>query len=232
MTNLAKTEKTFVLSLGGSLIVPEKVDTDFLGRFIALIKARVASGERFIIVCGGGGVNRQYNQAAQEIRALTNEELDWLGIHTTRLNAQFIRLLFGALAYEDIIINPYEKVTTDKPVLVGAGYEPGWSSDYDAVYLAKTYDIPRLANLSNIDYAYDKDPNEFSDARKIEATSWAEFRKIVGDEWVPRMSKPFDPIASREAEKLGLEVAILNGRNLENLEKYLDGAAFQGTVIR
>jgi len=227
-----KKGNTFILSLGGSLIVPEEVDHKFLKSFVELITERTKQGDKFVIVCGGGGVNRKYNQAAQRVRPMTNEELDWLGIHATRYNAQLVRILFGKIAYEEIIINPYEKVVTRKPVIIGAGYEPGWSSDYDAVYLADTYKIKNIANLSNIDYAYDKDPREFSDAKKIKETSWAEFRKIVGDKWEPRMSKPFDPIASREAEKLGLQVAIMNGKKLKNLEKYLNGEKFVGTVIR
>ena len=32
-------------------------------------------------------------------------------------------------------------------------------------------------------------------------------------------------------EKLGLEVAILNGKKIKNLENYLDGEKFVGTVI-
>jgi len=222
----------YILSLGGSLIVPEEVDHKFLKNFIELISERTKKGDRFIIVCGGGGVNRRYNMAAQKVRPMTNNELDWLGIHATRYNAQLVRILFGKLAYEEVVINPYEKVTTRKPVIIGAGYEPGWSSDYDAVYLANTYGCKRIANLSNIDYAYDKDPRLCPDAQKIKETDWADFRKIVGDKWEPRMSKPFDPIASREAEKLGLEVAILNGKKLKNLEKYLNGEKFIGTIIR
>lgn len=224
--------KTFVLSLGGSLIVPDEVDSGFLKKFINLISERVKKGDRFIIVCGGGGVNRKYNNAAKKIKQLSNEELDWIGIHATRYNANFLRILFGELAYKDIVTNPYKKIETDKPVIIGSGYEPGWSSDYDAVYLAKTHGIKNMANLSNIDYAYDKDPKEFSDAKKIKAISWADFRLIVGDKWEPRMNKPFDPIASREAQKLGLEVVILNGKKLANLEKYLNGEKFNGTIIK
>jgi uridylate kinase len=227
-----KTAKTYILSLGGSLIVPEEVDYKFLKNFINLISERTKKGDKFIIVCGGGGLNRKYNQAAQKIRPMSNDELDWLGIHATRYNAQLLRILFGKLAYEEIVINPYEKVETKKPVIIGAGYEPGWSSDYDAVYLANTYGIKNIANLSNIDYAYDKDPREFKDAKKIKDISWEDFRKIVGDKWEPRMSKPFDPIASRESQKLGLEVAILNGKKLKNLEKYLNGEKFVGTIIK
>jgi len=227
-----KSGNTFVLSLGGSLIVPDKIDQKFLKDFIKLISTRAKRGDKFVIVCGGGGLNRKYNAAAQKIRKMSNTELDWLGIHATRYNAQFVRIMFGKLAYENIVINPYEKIKTSKPVIVGAGYEPGWSSDYDAVYLAHTYGIKKLANLSNIDYAYDKDPRKFKDAKKIKNISWADFRKIVGDKWEPRMNKPFDPIASREAEKLGLEVSILNGKKLKNLEKYLNGEKFAGTVIK
>ena len=227
-----KTANTYVLSLGGSLIVPGEVDYKFLKSFIDLIKRRTEQGDKFIIVCGGGGLNRRYNAAAQKVRPMSNEELDWLGIHATRYNAQLVRILFGKLAYEEVVTNPYERVKTRRPVIIGAGYEPGWSSDYDAVYLANTYKMKKIANLSNIDYAYDKDPREFPDAKKIKDVSWEDFRKIVGDKWEPRMSKPFDPIASREAEKLGLQVTILNGKKLKNLEKYLNGEKFAGTVIK
>jgi len=99
------------------------------------------------------------------------------------------------------------------------------------VYLAKTYGAKALANLSNIDHAYDKDPRLFPDAVPIKAIGWKDFRKIVGDKWVPRMNKPFDPIASLEAEKLKLTVSIINGKNYENLENYLDGKNFTGTII-
>lgn len=227
-----KTANTYILSLGGSLIVPEEVDCKFLKSFINLISERVKKGDKFIIVCGGGGLNRRYNQAAKKVRDMSNEELDWLGIHATRYNAQLLRILFGKLAYEEVVVNPYNKVETTKPVIIGAGYEPGWSSDYDAVYLANTYGCKKIANLSNIDCVCDKDPRKFKDAKKIKDISWEDFRKIVGDKWEPRMSKPFDPIASREAQKLGLEVAILNGKKLKNLEKYLNGEKFMGTVIK
>jgi len=42
---------------------------------------------------------------------------------------------------------------------------------------------------------------------------------------------PFDPIASKKAEELGLKVVILKGDNFENLERYFAGRDFVGTVI-
>jgi uridylate kinase len=54
---------------------------------------------------------------------------------------------------------------------------------------------------------------------------------MVGDKWVPGMNAPFDPIASKLAESLNVTVKILNGKNLDNLAKALDGEAFTGTTI-
>jgi len=88
-----------------------------------------------------------------------------------------------------------------------------------------------LVNLSNIEYVYDKDPNKFKDARKLEKVSWKEFRKIVGNEWKAGMNLPFDPVASKEAEKVGLKVVIMKGTELDNFNNFLEDKVFKGTVI-
>lgn len=227
-----KNKKTYIISLGGSLIVPDEVDYKFIKNFRKLILKKVKRGNKFIIMCGGGGLNKKYNDAAKKIKKLNDGELDWIGIYATRYNAQLMRILFGDLACKEIITNPHRKIATNKPIIVGSGYIPGWSTDYDTVYIAKTYSINNLANLSNIDYAYDKDPKKYKNAKPIKNINWKDFRKIVGNKWEPRMNKPFDPVASREAEKLGIEVTILNGRKLKNFENYLDGKKFAGTAIK
>ena len=88
-----------------------------------------------------------------------------------------------------------------------------------------------MINLSNIDYVYDKDPRKHKDAKKIKEIVWSDFRKIVGDEWDPGMSVPFDPVASKLAQRAKLEVIIANGKKLKNLEKIFDGQAFVGTRV-
>ena len=84
--------------------------------------------------------------------------------------------------------------------------------------------------MSNIDYVYDKDPKKSSDAKPIEIISWKEFRKMVGSKWTAGLNAPFDPIAAKEAEKLGLKVNII-GKNLRNLESCIKGKEFKGTII-
>lgn len=231
MTKNKSKSQTFVLSVGGSLIVPGEVDAEFLKKFRNLILEKVKEGDKFYIICGGGKINNKYNEAAQKIYNISDNELDWVGIMATRFNAQFMRILFGNLAHKEVIIDPTKKINSKKPIVVGAGYKPGWSSDYDAVMIAKVSGAKTVINLSNIDYAYTDDPRINPEARPIKNISWKDFRKIVGDEWKPRMNKPFDPIASKLAEKSKIKVIIMNGRNLENFEKCLEEKEFTGTVI-
>ncbi|MDO8563820.1 MAG: UMP kinase, partial [Nanoarchaeota archaeon] len=61
--------------------------------------------------------------------------------------------------------------------------------------------------------------------------NWKEFRKIVGDKWIPGMNTPFDPIASILAEQHNMTVIIADGKNLTNLENILSGRKYRGTTI-
>lgn len=225
-------KQTTILSLGGSLIVPDQLDTVFLAKFKHLIEKQVKSGKQFVIVCGGGKTNSRYLTALQEISTVSHANGDWLGIMATRLNAEFVRIFFGPLAYEKVLIDPTKKIKTKQPIIIAAGWKPGHSTDFDAVLWAKQFGAHEVINLSNIDYVYDKDPREHKDAKPIPAFTWKEFLSKFGGAWSPRMHKPFDPIASKEAAKLKLKVIIANGADLGNVEKILNNEKFIGTVIR
>ncbi|MDP1760446.1 MAG: UMP kinase [Candidatus Woesebacteria bacterium] len=225
------TKERIVVSVGGSLIVPDQIDTDFLTRFKVLILDKVEKGLTFSIIAGGGKTARRYQDAAHAVTPLSRHDLDWIGIHATRLNAQLLRNIFVGYAHSEVIHNPTVDIHADEPVIIAAGWQPGCSTDYDAVLMAKNLGAMRLVNLSNIDYVYGKDPKKYPDAKKIEKISWPEFRGIIPDHWDPGLSSPFDPIAAKEAESLGLEVAIINGAKLEEFSNYLDGKPFIGTII-
>jgi uridylate kinase len=45
------------------------------------------------------------------------------------------------------------------------------------------------------------------------------------------MNAPFDPVASKKAESLGVRVTVLSGHNFTNLKNYFKGKKFIGTVI-
>jgi uridylate kinase len=221
-----------VVSVGGSLIVPDEIDTTFLTSFRELILKKIGDDLSFFIITGGGRTARRYQDAAHAVRGdLDREDLDWLGIHSTRLNAHLMRSLFSEQAQARIVKNPTRRVADRSQVIIGAGWKPGWSTDYCAVLAAKKLGAKKLVNLSNIDYVYTKDPKKFTDAVKIETSTWADFRKLIPDHWDPGLSSPFDPIAAKEAELLGLEVAVINGKKLGEFENYLSGKPFAGTII-
>jgi len=219
---------TAVISLGGSIIIPEEIDAIFLKRFREVI-LRLGQ-RRFLIICGGGSICRTYQNIAREIADLSKADLDWIGIQATRLNAELVRSMFGRLAHHRVIHDPQEPIDTDRRVIVGAGFEPGSSTDLRAVQLARRFGADQVVNMSNIDYVYSADPKKDPHAKRLTRMSWPEFRRLVGNEWDPGLNMPFDPIASREAEAAGLKVAII-GNDIQNLERLLEGEPFQGTLI-
>lgn len=224
--------KLFVISLGGSLIVPEEVDVQFLKNFKSLIERQIKKGNRFIIITGGGKICRKYQTALSSVIKADNKTLDWLGIYATRFNAQLIRLMFGKLAHNKITEHPAKKTDFKEKILIGAGWEPGWSTDLDSVELAKTYGAKTVINLSNIDFLYTKDPRKFKDAKKITEISWDGLLKITGDKWIPGKNVPFDPVAAKFGKQNKLQVIIANGKNLKNLENILEEKEFIGTKIK
>lgn len=221
-----------IISVGGSLIVPKiGFDISFLKKFRKLILDETGRGSRFVLIVGGGTTARAYQEALRKLIKPTNDTLDWMGIYATMINTQLIRLLFGEYAYEKIGVNPTRKIKTAKPIIVGAGWKPGCSSDNVAVLAAKTYGAREVINLTNIDYVYDKDPTKFRSAKPIHELSWHDYRAMVGDKWYPGSNAPFDPIAAREAALRKLTVKIFNGHNLANLRRAIQGKTFKGTTI-
>ena len=222
------------MSVGGSLIVPESIDTVFLTKLKLLIEDQIAHHERhFIIIAGGGKTARNYQEAARSVTELEPDDLDWLGIHATRLNGHLLRTIFKDEAHPVMITNPEDilDVPTSAPLVIAAGYHPGASTDYRAVQIAGHVGAKRVINLSNTDYIYTADPRKDLAAEEIEDITWSEFRTLIPAEWNPGLSSPFDPVAAHAAEDLGLEVASINGDDLRELANYLDGKPFIGTRI-
>ena len=227
-----------VLSVGGSIVAPDKPDFDFLDKFSKTIRSWLSqdSSRKIIMVIGGGAPARDYQNAYRKVCDLRkapakNDEADWIGIMATRLNAQLVKAVF-----EDLCPNPvvYDPTTVDMfggQILVAAGWKPGFSTDNDAVVLAERFSGNLVVNLSNIAKVYTDDPKKNPEARPIDSISWEDFIKIVGTEWVPGKNTPFDPIASQRAQKAGIKVICAAGKDIENLENILNGKDFKGTVI-
>ena len=227
-------EPPIVISVGGSLIVPNGgINTDFLIKLNKLIREEVASGKKFMLIAGGGKLARRYQEAGSAvIGKLTREDLDWLGIHSTHLNAHLLRTIFQDIA-NPRVVQDYDRRLENwtEPIAIGAGWMPGCSTDYDAVIFARDHKAKLIINMSNIDYVFDKDPGKFSDAKPLKKITWEAMKKLVGDKWIPGHNSPFDPIATELAKSLKLTIVIANGNDMKNIKKIINGEEFKGTVI-
>ena len=240
---------TKVLSVGGSIIAPEKPDTQFLAQFCSMIASWLTenTSARLVLVAGGGGPARTWQNARREVwcaypasqrdilafpsQTQQDDECDKVGIAATRLNAELLKYLFGGLCRQDVVTDPTSDVEFTGRVLVAAGWKPGFSTDTDAVILAERFAADCVVNLSNIDKVYTDDPKVNPNAKPIERISWSDFRKIVGDEWSPGKNCPFDPVASQKAQELALTVICANGKNIANTKAILNGGDYEGTTI-
>jgi uridylate kinase len=158
-----------VISLGGSIVVPNEPDVDLIVAYHRLFREYTATGPRVIVVVGGGAPARTYQQAYRGITAELNPDgseadsshpdaQDWIGITATRLNAELLRHALGDLCEDPVVYDPTAEFPFTGRVLVGAGWKPGFSTDYDAVVLAERFGADTVVNLSNISQVHTADP--------------------------------------------------------------------------
>jgi uridylate kinase len=229
-------QQTTVISLGGSLICPDKVADRFLADFSSLLSRYLNADpeRRVILVTGGGALAREYQRAYYalvEKERQTPDSADWLGIAATRLNAELVRRLFPQWCVDPVVFDPEGPVVFSGRVLVASGWKPGFSTDYVAVVLAEKYSADVLINPTNVERVYSDDPRKNPDAKPLVDLTWHDYRAIIGDEWTPGKNAPFDPVASGRAAAFGLRVVIALGKDLENLACILEGRPSTGTLI-
>jgi len=228
--------KIIIIALGGSIIVPSagKINVRFLKNFRKLILKFVKKGYRFIIIAGGGKVCRTYQGAAAKIIKVSYEDQDWIGIHATRLNAHLLRTIFKREALPVVLDNPFKKLKKEllkKPIIIAAGWRPGWSTDYISVLLAKRFKVKQIIDAGNIPFVYNKDLLKYKNATAIKKISWGNYRKLVGPKWIPGLPCPIDPIAAKEAQKLKIRAIVIRGTDIKNFERLLSDKNFRGTII-
>ena len=223
-----------ILSLGGSIIVPDGVDSPFIRKFREAIIAYLQADEarKIVMVTGGGAPARRYQQAYREIvETPSTHDQDWIGIAATHLNGTLLRAVFAGWCTDALVTDPTAELSFTGRVLIAAGWKPGFSTDNDAVVLAERFSADRVINLSNIAKVYSADPKLDPDAVPLDHIGWDAFREMVGDEWVPGKNVPFDPIAAKRGSELSLEVITAEGRNIANMTAILNREAYEGTSI-
>ena len=226
-----KRGKTWVISLGGSRIVPDEVDDKFLRDFKKLIDSHPS--HRFVVITGGGSTARRYISALKKLGKKTKSQ-SMAGIAVTRLHAGFLARFFGAKANEVIPKNMKKiKNLLRKNQVVFAGalrYEKNNTSDGTSAKVAAYLNVPFI-NLTNTKGLYTKDPRKYKSAKFIAKISWKKFDLIASKmKYSAGQHFVLDQAASKIILREKIPTYIVG--SLESIDKILKGKkAFGGTLI-
>ena len=225
-------KRVMVLSLGGSLIIPDDANINFLKKFRKVLEKNSKS-YKFVVVCGGGSVARKYIGG---LKAAGKSQMfqSMAGISTTRMNARFMTYLFGKDANEGIPHNMKHVASLlnrNDIVFCGAlRYAPNETSDGTAAKLAAYFMCPFI-NLTNVQGLYTKNPSKFKDAKFIPEISWKDFHKMANKtKFQPGQHFVLDQSASKIILEKKITTYIL-GQNMKQLNNLLKNKKFKGTVI-
>ena len=225
-------KETIVISLGGSLIIPEKMNIPFLEKFKRTLRKHYKT-HKFVIVCGGGVIARKYISALKE-EGRSVFELNQAGINATRMNAMFMMQFFGKEANQNLPTNMKEvkrNLQKNKVVICGAlRYSPDSTSDSTSAKLAQ-YLKTDLINMTNVAGLYSSDPTKNKNAKFIPKETWKNFEARASKlKHKPGQHFVLDKTAATIIEKHKIPTYIL-GPETENISKVLQGKKFKGTII-
>ncbi|MBT3397564.1 UMP kinase [archaeon] len=223
--------KKWVMSLGGSQIVPDKVDYKFLKRFRDLIESHPS--QKFVVVTGGGSIARKYITALRKLGS-SNKKQALTGIAITRLNAGLLAKFFGVKANEIIPKNMTKvKNLLNKNQVVFCGglrYKKKSTSDGTAAKLAVKLKTPFI-NITNVKGLYTSNPKTNKNAKFIKKISWKKFDEIASKiKFKAGQHFVLDQKAAKIILKNKVPTYIVG--SLDDVDKILQGKKnFQGTII-
>ncbi|MFH1607890.1 MAG: UMP kinase [archaeon] len=220
-----------VLSLGGSLIIPNEVDVKYLSKFRDTI-IRNTIKHKFIIVCGGGTTARKYIRGLKDKSTIIQSTV---GIASTRLNAKFMSTFFGQDLKKEtpIKIKQIKKLLKKQDIIFCGALEfkPKQTTDSNAAEISE-YFKTEFINLTDVQGLYDKNPKKYKNAKLISKISWKDFHKIANKlGFKPGQHFVLDQTASKIIKENKIPTYIL-GKNLMQLDKLLKGKKFVGTLIK
>jgi len=224
-------KKVMVISLGGSLIIPD-TNHAFLENFKKTLRKNYKT-HKFVIVCGGGSIARKYISALRE-EGRSNYELSQAGIRATRMNAQFVIQLFGKEA-NNALPHSMKKIKSDLAknniVICGAlRWEANSTSDGTAAKIAHFLNA-EFINMTNVRGLFSANPKTNKNAKFIPQESWKKFEeRALKLKYKSGQHFVLDQRAATIIRKHKIKTYII-GENVKNIDKILKGKKFTGTLI-
>jgi len=223
--------ESIVISIGGSVLFSDDIDASFFKKLNTLL-IKYNKKYKIYIVVGGGKTARKYIRLGRKL-GLDEKKLDEIGIDTTRLNAKFLT----SIIQDSNKIIPCDteeaKNMKDFSVIIMGGTTPGHSTDMVGAELAHITNASQYIIATNVDGIYDKDPNKFKDAKKIDEIKIENLVEKYGTTWNKAGKNiVIDGPALDIIYKHRIPTFVLNGKKLDELEKVLNKKDFNGTKIK
>lgn len=221
-----------VVSLGGSVIVPDEDDDVFLKRFSEMIVS-LCDRYQIFLVCGGGKIARYYIRVGRAL-GLPESELDEMGILCTRINAALVAHSLGDRSAGKVPTDILEAHRLEKKgkVVVMGGTVPGHTTDAVSAMLAKEVKAVRIINGTSVDAAYTADPRKDPRAERLSKISHQQLYELVNvGLHGAGPSNVFDRLGAQIARDSRIDICIVNGRDLEDMRAAIEGKPIKGTVV-
>ena len=173
-----------------------------------------------------------YTKLAKMI-GLSEKIQDILGIDATRLNARLMTYVLNNLTTGKVYRNIEELVKDfGNKITICGGIKPGQRTDKVAADIAERLGIKILINLTDVDGVFDKNPKKYKNAKLIPKLDYNKFVELSGvKKHIPSYHFVFDFDAAEICHKNKIKVVIINGHKLDNLDKFLAGNKFIGSII-
>jgi len=231
-------KSSIVLKIGGSVIYDNSLNVNqfLLDKLKDWYFRKKDSYQNIVIVVGGGSLSRDLQEKIS--RHIGGEEyLHSIGISVTHTNANLLRAYIGD---PDIIVpqrlgEAYELlIDSGKSMIVSGGLKVGWSTDMDAAVFADILKESRVTKISDIDYIYDKNPEQVEDAVAIKDMAWDEYFKNFNiredSTHTPNENIPIDVECARFCKGKGISFWISGGKRIAKANVFEDVMA-EGTLV-
>ncbi len=224
--------KKVVVSIGGSILIPGNDDSAFISKLAEMIK-EISDSVQLVVVCGGGKIARYYTVTGAELGG-TDYQLDLLGIGTTRLNAGLLALALGDLSCMEIPLTAEDAASksVEGKVVVMGGTVPGHTTDAVATMIARELGADRVVNATAVPAVYSDDPRKNPDAVRYSELTIDQLGDLVYKEHGAGKSSVFDPLGVKIAKEEGIDILMVDGRDLEDLKSAILGLPIKGTYVK
>ena len=211
-----------VIKVGGSVSIGEKGPIfSYFSRLIPVLR-EIKKKNQMIIVIGGGKLTRSYAKSIERFD-ISDKEKEKIFISLISANVNCLAALLKMKPLFSL-----EKISKNTTGVIG-GIVPGRSTDANGAIAARKIKADLFIKMTNVNGVYNKDPNKFKDAKKIDQLSFSELSKLA-PKGRPNKYGVLDKLAVETLSAGRIRTVIINGKNPENLLKVLEGKNI-GSII-